>query len=68
MKEQGFMVSALEGYLGKYGKALTILRPAGRALFGEEILDVVTEGDFIEKDKAIKVIKVEGNRIVVAGI
>jgi len=68
MKEQGFRVSALEGYLGKEGKALTILRPAGRALFGEEILDVVTEGDFIEKDRAIKVIKVEGNRIVVAEV
>lgn len=68
MKEQGFRISALEGYLGKEGKSLTILRPAGRALFGEEILDVVTEGDFIEKDKAIKVIKVEGNRIVVAEI
>lgn len=68
MKEQGFRISVLEGYLGKQGKTSTILRPAGRALFGEEILDVVTEGDFIEKDKAIKVIKVEGNRIVVAGI
>lgn len=66
MRERGFKgTSALEGYLGRTGKTLTILRPAGRAVFGEKILDVVTEGDFIEKDREVRVIKVEGNRVVV---
>ncbi len=65
MRNRGFRVSTREGYLGRRGKTLTILRPAGRAVFGEEILDVVTEGDFIEKDREVKVIKAEGNRVVV---
>jgi len=55
-----------EKFRGKEGKSLTILRPAGRAIFGEEILDVVTEGGFINRDSRIKVIKVEGNRIIVS--
>ncbi len=57
---------AWERFLGKEGKSLTILRPAGRAVFGEAIVDVVTEGGFINRDSRVKVIKVEGNRIIVA--
>lgn len=60
--------SSWERFLGKEGKTLTILRPAGRAIFGEEILDVVTGGNFINQDSLIKVVKVEGNRIVVAEV
>ncbi len=68
--EQGYRgtPSAWEKFSGLEGKTLTILRPAGRAVFGEEILDVVTEGDFINQDSQVKVIKVEGNRIVVAEV
>ncbi|MFC1735955.1 nodulation protein NfeD [Candidatus Hydrogenedentota bacterium] len=54
--------------VGKRGVAYTPLRPAGRAfLEGDEtLLDVVTRGDFINKGEPIKVIKIAGNRIVVA--
>jgi membrane-bound ClpP family serine protease len=51
--------------LGKDGVSLTVLRPSGTAVFNNERLDVVSEGGFIEKDRKIKVIKVEGVRIVV---
>lgn len=57
-----------ETYLGKVGKTLSHLRPSGRAVFGDEILDVVSEGGFIEKEKEVKVVKVEGNRIVVSEV
>lgn len=57
-----------ETYLGKTGETLTILRPSGKVMFVDKILDVVTEGDFIEKDKPVKVVKVEGNRIVVSEV
>ncbi len=60
--------SPKETYLGKTGKTLSILRPSGRAVFKDKLLDVVTEGDFIEKDKTVKVVKVEGNRIVVSEV
>jgi membrane-bound serine protease (ClpP class) len=54
-----------EALLGKEGVALTMLRPAGTALIGEEKVSVVTEGDFIEKNTRIKVVEVEGYRVVV---
>ena len=42
-----------------------MLRPAGMAKIGDEYVDVVTEGDFIEPGTSIQVIEVEGTRIVV---
>ena len=54
-----------EQYLGTVGVALSPLRPAGTADFCGERLDVVTEGDFIPRGAYIKVIAVEGTRIVV---
>lgn len=55
----------LEALVGKTGKALSILRPAGRALIDGQRLDVVTTGDFIDPDTDIVVTEVNGNRIVV---
>ena len=54
-------------YLGRVGIAITQLRPAGTADFEGEHLDVVTEGGFIGPGTAIKVIAVEGTRIIVRG-
>ncbi|HLR61126.1 MAG TPA: NfeD family protein [Lentibacillus sp.] len=51
--------------IGLEGITLTQLRPSGTALFGDERLDVVTEGGFIEKEQMVKVVKVEGVRVVV---
>ncbi len=53
---------SLEGALGK---ALTPLRPAGVAQFGERKVDVVAEGEFIEKGSTVRVVRVEGVRVVV---
>lgn len=52
-------------FLGKTGTALTLMRPAGSAIIGEERVDVVSEGSFIERGATIKVIAVEGSRIIV---
>ncbi|EGW38941.1 nfeD-like family protein [Desulfosporosinus sp. OT] len=54
-----------EVYLGRVGISLTQLRPAGTADFDGEHLDVVTEGGFIGPGNGIRVIAVEGNRIIV---
>jgi membrane-bound ClpP family serine protease len=51
--------------LGMEGIALTILRPAGTVIINNERIDAVTEGGFIEQNAIVKVIKVEGARIVV---
>ena len=69
-KARGFHSSAdsLASTIGKRGLSYTKLRPAGVALIGEEKVDVVAEGSFIEKDRPIEVILVEGNRVVVREI
>lgn len=54
-----------EMYLGQVGISLTQLRPAGTADFAGEHLDVVTEGGFIGPRTRIRVIAVEGTRIIV---
>jgi len=55
----------LELLLGAIGKATTDLRPAGTAQFGDRRVDVVTMGEFIERGQAVRVIQVEGPRVVV---
>lgn len=65
-KKDGYSgTEALEEFVGKEGVTLTHLRPAGVAQFGPRRLDVVTEGTFIDKDKRVKIVSVEGNRVVV---
>jgi len=69
VKESGYSgTEANDSYLGKTGRTLTMLRPAGTAEFDGAKLDVVSEGEYIEKNSSVKVIKVEGRRIVVREI
>ncbi|MEH6955417.1 NfeD family protein [Neobacillus drentensis] len=65
-KEDGYVsnINRID-LMGKEGIALTILRPAGTVIINSERVDVVSEGGFIEQNAAVKVIKVEGARIVV---
>jgi len=44
---------------------LTDLRPSGSAIINNERIDVVTEGDYIERGNEIIVKKVEGSKVVV---
>ena len=55
----------MSAVVGLKGRAMTILRPSGKAEFDGKILDVVTKGEFIEKEKEIIIEQVEGARIVV---
>ncbi|NLJ77622.1 MAG: hypothetical protein GX325_10285 [Peptococcaceae bacterium] len=68
--KEGYVAPAPEMslFVGKVGTALTPLRPAGTAEVAGQRLDVVTEGEFIHSGMQIKVIKVEGTRIVVKEI
>ena len=49
---------------GKEGVTLTALRPAGAAEIEGRRLDVVTDGVFVEAGRPVRVISVEGARIV----
>ncbi len=54
--------------VGDWGVAESPLRPAGKAIFGDDYLDVVTDGSFVDKGKQVRVIEISGNRIVVREI
>jgi len=56
----------LSRMVGQAGTALTQLRPSGKAEFGDRLLDVVTEGEFLEKGTPVRITRIDGNRIVVA--
>lgn len=55
-------------FIGKTGTAHTPLRPAGIAELDGVRLSVVSTGDFIESGAPVRVIRVEGKRIVVGRI
>ena len=51
--------------VGRKGTSHTPLRPAGTAIIDGKRVDVVTRGEMIAAHTPIRVIEVEGNRIVV---
>ena len=57
--------SELGSYVGTQGNAVTDLRPAGIAVINGKRVDVVTRGEYLEKDSAIIVTAVTGNQIIV---
>ncbi len=52
-------------YLGEQGTAYTVLRPSGKVLIGEYVLDAYTRGEFVEEGETIKVIGEEGTSLKV---
>lgn len=65
-KEKGFTSGAdLSGLLNKSGVTVGPLRPSGIALIDGKRIDVLAESLFIDKDKKVKVVKVEGNKVIV---
>ena len=55
-----------EDLAGKTGIALTDLRPAGMIDIEGLRIDVVTGGEYVARGTAVTVLRVEGNRVVVA--
>jgi membrane-bound ClpP family serine protease len=54
--------------LHQTGTAYTILRPSGTALINGRRVDVVTEGGLIERGAPVKVVAIEGLRVVVRAL
>lgn len=67
---KGFSVreNALKHLVGASGKAITDLRPAGKATINNERHEVISEGDFISSGMEVKVLRVQGNYLVVAKV
>ncbi|MHC0552520.1 NfeD family protein [Salinicoccus sp. CNSTN-B1] len=65
-KESGYTSFDDRSYLlGEAAKTVTPLRPSGTIKFGDQRIDAVAEGAFIEGNVDVKVIHVEGTRVVV---
>ena len=55
-------------FLGAIGVCVTDLRPAGTITIEGEPVDVVTEGSFVKAGLSVKVINVDGSRVMVRQI
>ncbi|HSH68833.1 MAG TPA: hypothetical protein VK997_02865, partial [Deferrisomatales bacterium] len=51
--------------VGDRGTAQSLLRPAGKMKSGNRLLDVVTQGEYIEQGANLRVAEIHGNTIVV---
>jgi membrane-bound serine protease (ClpP class) len=57
--------SAIQISPGEQGTADSDLRPSGKVMLAGRLVDVVTEGDYVDAGSSVEVIRVEGNRVVV---
>ncbi|MEN8127067.1 MAG: NfeD family protein [Planctomycetota bacterium] len=54
--------------IGQMGEVLSALRPAGKVRFDDDIVDAVSDGDYIETGRQVKVQQINGNHVVVSEI
>jgi membrane-bound serine protease (ClpP class) len=54
--------------LNQIGETLTPLRPSGTAVINGQRVDVVSEGGMIDRNTSVKVIAIEGMRVVVRAL
>lgn len=54
--------------VGDLGVCESALRPAGKARFGSMLVDVVSEGEFLETGAHVEVVERYGNRVVVGRV
>jgi membrane-bound serine protease (ClpP class) len=57
--------ASAKSYVGLTGEAATDLHPAGKGIFDGEFLDIISDGEYVEKGTPLKIVKHEGSRIVV---
>ena len=58
----------LEDMVGKAGLADSDLRPSGWMTINDKRIFVVSNGKFIDNGEEVKIIKVDGNRVVVTKV
>lgn len=51
--------------IGKVGVTRTPLTPSGKAVFGDEVVDVISDGEWAGRGSAVEVIEAQGNRVLV---
>jgi membrane-bound serine protease (ClpP class) len=69
LPEEGYVaITPQAELLGREGVALTVLRPSGSIQIDDTRIDAISEGTYIPAGTPVRVVKVEGNRIVVRSI
>lgn len=64
--DKGYLSSTTKDeYLGKEGTTVSELRPSGFIEIDGKRIDALSEGNFIPKGTSIKVVRVEGSKIIV---
>lgn len=58
----------MEVFLGREGQTTTVLRPTGMAEFDDVRLNVVSEGEFIPAGAKVRIVRVEGSRVLVRAV
>ena len=61
-------VEDMQVFMGREGVTSSVLRPTGIADFDGVRLNVSSEGDFIQPGKKVRIIRVEGSRVLVKEI
>ncbi len=51
--------------VGDEGESISSLKPIGKAIFNDQVIEVRTNGDYIRESKKLKVIRVDGQKIIV---
>lgn len=60
-----FDESVLQGLLGQVGLTQTTLRPFGVAEFDGKMVDVCSQGDFIDRGEKVQVVQIAGKTVTV---
>jgi membrane-bound serine protease (ClpP class) len=53
---------------GDRGVVISTLRPTGKVRFGDAIVDVVAQAEFLDKDTSVEIIEIRGNKVVVKAV
>lgn len=54
--------------VGSEGTTLSVLRPSGKAQFGDEVMDVMTQGELIERGTRVRIVGHSGREAIVEPI
>jgi membrane-bound serine protease (ClpP class) len=68
VRERGDAISdttELRTLVGRVGRVLTTMRPVGMCAFDERKVECVAESGYVQKDKTVKVIHIEGTTVTV---
>jgi len=61
-------IAAAGSRIGQQGVAVSNLRPGGKAQFGDEILDVISQGELISSGQKVRIVGNSGTEAVVESI